>query len=379
MTQTLRAYLVGVLVAAFGGVSFAQDVHIVLRAKSDQPLFHLGEPITLEVACVNSATGRYLLPCSVVLEAQAASVGNRLSADRINQMTWGDAQSGALPPPPRGVCGTISNQLPSQESNEPTWQEVTLGEPFPVYVGQYRIKASLAVDQEVAERFGEAPKHSSSDEIDVHLDDNLGWKDRLIHFDKCEYEAALTLLPDEDAVAALRRHLGDCAAADWPSSIDQLLHRIVWLKMQVEQPDLFSRMLDLERGRPALRGEEEADLQKVELEQAQLSASGDAKSIRQWFRDQYRDLLLQTAEQLVAKSRAHPELRDDQDFQEDLANSFENWLEATASLPGGADRYVTRQEAINFLKRAGFSQKYVTELLKHRQPDPELGLPEYQR
>ena len=378
MSRGLQTTPLAFVLLALCGLSSAQDVHINLRAKDGKTRFHLGEPIIVEVACMDSATQHYVLPCSIVLRAEASSLGSRISADRIDQLTWEDAQSGTLPPQPRAGCGNIDNALPSRESSEPTWEPLTLGEPFPVYVGDYKISANLAFDLEMESRSGGAPKHSSSDQLEIVLDDNLGWKYRLINFDKCDYDAALTILPDEDAVAALRHHLGDCASADWPSSIYQLLHRIVWLRMQVEQPDLYSRMLELERSRPALQGEEKADLQKMELEQARLSAAADANRIRQWFHDQYRELLLQTARQLVAKHSSHPELRTDQDFQEDLTDSFENWLDATASLPGGADRYVTRQEALYFLKRVGFSQTNVADLLKNQKPDPELGLPEHQ-
>lgn len=287
--------LVGLVFLTFSATSLAQEVHILLRAKDGETSFHLGEPVTLEAACVDSATGHYLLPCTVVLKAEGVSPGSRMSADRIDQMTWEDAQTGKLPPGPLVGCGNLNNRLPSEVSHAPAWSEVTLEEPFPVHIGQYKMSALLAYDLEVSGRFGEPVNHSTSDEIEIGLDDNLGWKDRLINFDKCDYEAALTILPDEDAVAALRRHLGDCAAADWPSSIYQLLHRIVWLRMQVEQPDLYSRMLELERTRLPFRGDQEADLQKQELEQARASAAGDANRIRQWFHDQYRELLLQTA------------------------------------------------------------------------------------
>lgn len=361
----------------FSGACGAQEIHILLRPKDGRTSFHLGEPIEVEAACIDPVSQQYLSPCVAVLKAEASPTA-RLSADRIDQTTWLDAELGALPPKPRGVCGTISNPLPSQPSQKPDWRAVTLQEPFPVYSGQYKLKAVLAYDWEVSDRFGEPQSHSSSDEIEISLDDNLGWKNRLVNFDKCDYDVALTILPDEDAIAVLRRHLGDCASADWPSSIYQLLHRIVWLKMQVEQPNLYSRMLELEHTQTPPQRVDDPDPPRMKLEQSQSNAADDANRIRQWFREQYRELLLQTGQQLVAKSKAHPELRGDQDFQEDLADSFQNWLDASASLFGGADTYVTHEETINFLKRAGFSQKYVAELLKNQKSDPELGFPEYQ-
>jgi len=370
------AALLGLISLFACSPSPAEDAHILLRPKDGKTWFHLGEPIALEAVCVNSTTGRYLLPCTVVLKAEGVSPGTRLSADRIDQTTWLDAQSGALPPEPRGECGNVDNQLPSKESSTPTWQEVTLEEPFPVYVGQYKIRANLAFDLEMAQRFGEKVKHSSSDEIEIGLDDNLGWKDHLIHFQDCEYDDQLTLVPDEEAIAALRKHLNDCTGT-FPEPYAELLHKIVWLKMQVEQADLYSRMLELESTRLPFRSEAEADLQRLELAQARLSARSDANRIRKSFHDQYRELLLETAQQLVRVYKLHPELRGDQDFQSDLDDDFANWHDAAASLFGGADSYISRDEVVGFLKQAGRSQQYIAVFLKQEKSNLPLIDPEY--
>jgi hypothetical protein len=378
MPTKLKACLVGLALAAFGSVSFAQDIHILLRAKDDKTWFHLGEPITVEAACVNSATGRFLMPCDVVLTAEGSSIGSRLSADRIDQTTWLDAQAGALPPAPRAGCGTIDNRLPSAESKAPTWQEVTLGEPFPVYVGQYKIRADLAIDLEWAERLGEK-KHSSSDEIEIGLDDNLAWKNHLVHFRACEYNDSLALIPDEDAVSALRKHLDACAET-FDDKYAELLHKIVWLRMQVEQPTLYARMLELERSRPPLRSDEEADLQRQEVAQAQLSAANDANRIRQWFHRQYRGLLVETARQLVKQYKSHPEGKvGDVDFQDELEDSFGNWHDAAATLLGGADSYLSQEEVAGYLRQAGLSKKYIAGFLKGHKNNLPGELPSYQR
>lgn len=368
--------LVGLMFLAFGAVAHSQDVHILLRAKDDRAQFHLGEPIVLEAACQNAATARYLEPCQVVLKAQVASIDGRLSADRIDQTTWLDAQSGELPPSPRGECGTISNQLPSQESNEPVWQDVTLGEPFPVYVGRYRVRADLAVDLESEERFGVKAQHSSSDEIEIGLDDNLAWEDHLVHFNECEYDERLSLIPDATAIAGLRKHLYGCATT-FAEPYAMLLHEIVWLRMQVEQPDLYKRMRELERSRPVLRSEEEADLQQAQLKEARLTAADDANRIRLYFHDQYRLLLLETAQQIVLRYKSHHEQKGDQDFQEDIQDGFENWHEGAASLVGGANSYLSREEVVRFLKDAGRSQKYIARFLENQKSDIPLSLPEY--
>jgi hypothetical protein len=375
MSQRATICVLG-LVAILAGVScLGQDVHILLRPRDGRTSFHLGEPISLEAACVASGTERYLLPCAVVIQAEAVSAGSRLTADRIDQMTWEDAQCGALPPEPRGVCGTISNQLPSKQSQVPVWQEVTLEEPLPAYAGQYRIKASVAIDLEVSERFGSAERHAASGEVEIMVDDNLGWKDRLIHFHNCDYDDLLTVLPDVDAIAALRQHMDDCAV-DRDESFAEILHEIVWLKMQVEQPELYARMLELERGSPVLRGEEEADLQKRELAQAQLTAAGDANRIRQWFHEQYRALLLQTARQLVHAYKSHPELHGNEEFEDSLESGFENWNDVAAAMFDDADSYVSRKEVADFLKQAGRSQKYVAQFLKERKSHLPLMSPE---
>jgi len=363
-------------IAAFSGVSIAEDIRIVLRAKDGRTSFHLGEPIVLEAACLDPLSRQYLSPCVVALKAEPLSSDARLSADRIDQMTWEDAQFGDLPPEPRGGCGTIGNRLPSRQSQTPEWNTVNLGEPFPVYPGEYKLKAILAFDLEVDGRFGEVQTHSSSDEVEVSLDDNLDWSNHLTRFSECGYDVHLTLVPDSRAVAALRRHLSDCAKT-WPETYGQLLHEVVWLKMQVEQPKLYSRMLELERSAPPMRNEDEAALQQQELEQARMNAASDANQIRQWFNDQYRELLVQTAEQLVATYKSHPELRGDEDFESDLADGFENWHDAAASLVGGTNRYMSRQEVLTYLRRAGFPPKYIEGFLKDHKSDLPLILPEY--
>ena len=207
----------------------------------------------------------------------------------------------------------------------------------------------------VSERFGDVERHSASDELDITVDDNLGWKDRLIHFHNCDYDDLLTVIPDSDAIAALRQHLDDCAV-DRDESLAELLHEVVWLKLKVDQPGLYSRMLVLEHG--------------------QAAEPGEANRIRQWFHDQYRVLLLQTARQLVHEEKSHPELHGDQDFQENLEIGFENWRGVAASMFGGADSYVSREEVADFLQQAGRSQKYIALFLKDEKSNLPLMLPE---
>jgi hypothetical protein len=375
MSRRLKTLLLMLALATQAGVSVGQDIHILLRAKDGKTWFHLGEPITLEAACVDSAIGHYLVPCTVVLKAEAVSAGSRLSADRIDQTTWLDAQSGALPPEPRGQCGNIDNQLPSQQSNVPTWKGVTLEEPFPVNVGQYKIRAKLAFDLEMADRFGETAEHSSSDEVEIGLDDNLGWKNQLMHFRGCNYDVALTLIPQQEAIGALQHHLPECAQK-WSEDLAQFLHETVWLKMQVEQPELYARMLELEHIRLPFRGEDEAELQKAELEQARLSAMSETKQIQKWFHDQYRSLLLEAGRSLVAIYKSNPELRND-GFHEDEENDFGEWYDTVASMPEGADAYVSRGEVAELLRQAGASQKYISAFLKTHKSNLPLSLPEY--
>ncbi len=358
MPQQVRMSIL-CLIAILGGTScLGQDMRILLRPVDGTTSFHLGEPIALEAACVASGTERYLVPCAVVLRAEPISAGGRLTADRVDQTAWLDAQSGDLPPKPRGVCGTISTQLPSQQSAAPAWHVVTLGEPFPAYAGQYKIKAILAFDLEISERFENAERHFASDEVEIAVHDNLDWKNRLIHFHNCDYDDGLTVMPDADAIAAMSQHLDDCAVDD-DESFATLLHEIVWLKMQVDEPGLYSRLLELEHG--------------------QAAEPGEANRIRQWFHDQYRRLLIRTARQLVNTYKSHPELHGDQEFQENLEGGFENWHDAAASLFDGADGYVRREEVADFLKQAGRSQKYVAQFLKDKKSDLPLKVPETRR
>jgi hypothetical protein len=378
MSRSSQPVLLAIVAAALTGICVGQTIHIVLRPSEGRTSFHLGQPIVLEAACIDPVSQQYLSPCVVVLRAEPSSPGARLSADRIDQTTWLDAISGDLPPKPRGVCGTISSLLPSQPSQRPDWRTVTLEEPFPVHPGEYKLRADLAYDLEISDRFGVPQMHSFSDEVEISVDDNLSWKHHLMHFSKCDYDVRLTLIPDSDAVAALRKHLDDCAVT-WPEPYAMLLHENVWLRMQVERPELYARMQELEHIRLPFRGEDEAELQKAELEQARLSAASDAGQIREFFHDRYRELLLETAQQLVAAYKSHPELRASEDFEGDLEDGFGNWYDAAATLIGGADSYVTPDEVTNFLKQAGRSPSYISAFLKEHKSDLPLQLPEYKR
>lgn len=338
--------------------ALGQDVHILLRAKDGKNWFHLGEAIVMEAACVEEGSGQYVLPCNVVLKAEPLSFDGRLSLDRIDSLMLEHAQCGGFPTQPYGRCGTISSLAPSQPSQRPMWHNATLQEPFPTTAGHYRITANLQAELEEREIFGDAQKLSPSDEVEIVLDDNLGWKDALTRFHSCDYDDQLTLLPDGDAVAALRRHLDDCAVES-DRDFSDLLDEVVWLTLQLDRPDLYMRMRELEQAEPA----EEHEVSKIQL----------------WTHDRYRDLLLETAHKLVGAYKAHPELHGDEDFEENLESGFENWHDAAATLCGGADNYVTRTETIKFLKDAGRSQKYISAFLSEHKSNLPGDLHEYNR
>jgi hypothetical protein len=131
MCKRLRVSLLALIaIAPVSGP--AQDIHIMLRPKEGKTSFHLGEPITVEAVCASRETNLYLAPCHVVLVAEPIAGGARLSANRLDQLTWRDAMNGSLPPRLRGACGTIDNPLPSIESHLPSWQDVTLRGASPV-------------------------------------------------------------------------------------------------------------------------------------------------------------------------------------------------------------------------------------------------------
>ncbi len=226
------------------------------------------------------------------------------------------------------------------------------------FPGHYRITASLQIDLEEREVIGDTRRLSPSDGVETVLDDNLGWKNQLMHFHNCDYDDALTLLPDPDAVAALRRHLDDCAVED-DRNFGDLLDKIVWLKLQRERPHLYARMR--------------------KLEQAEPGEKGDASSIQAWSHDSYRGLLLETANKLVRAYKDHPELHGNEDFEENLESGFENWHDAAATLCGGADNYVGRPEVTKFLKEAGRSQRYISDFLREHKSNLPGDLHEYQR
>jgi hypothetical protein len=106
---------------------------------------------------------------------------------------------------------------------------------------------------------------------------------------------------------------------------------------------------------------------------------GEGARIRQWFHDQYRDLLLETARQLVIAYKSHPELHSDPDFRDNLENGFENWHDGAASLWDGADGYLSRDETRDFLKQAGRSERYITAFLKNKKTQLPLILSHYRR
>jgi hypothetical protein len=323
--------------------ALGQDVHILLRAKDGKNWFHLGEPIVLEAACQAEGSKGHLLPCNVVLKAEPFSFDGKLSLDRIDSSMLEHAQCGAFPTQPYGRCGTISGLPPAQQSPRPIWQDTTLQEPFPTTAGHYKIIASLQSELEAREIFGDSQKLSPSDEVEIVLDDNLGWKDSLTHFHNCDYDDKLTLLPDIDAVAALRRHLDDCAVEVDDREYRDLLDELVWLKLQLERPDLYTEMQKFEQAEPA--------------------EVGEVSSIQAWIHDRYRDLLLETAHKFVRAYKEHPDLHGNEGFEEDLSSGFENWRDAAATLCGGADDYISRAETIKFLKDAGRSQKDINAFL----------------
>jgi hypothetical protein len=353
----MKSYYLGLLIAVSCASCVAEEVHVLVRPKEGKTTFHLGEAITMEVACVGAVTQRYLSPCDVRLQAKPVSTGSRMSVDRINEMVLLDATCSGLPYAPRGVCGTIAARLPSEQSEKPVWQEFTLQEPFPSSIGQYKIAAALAFEAEIQENRGVSDTQSSSDEVEITIDDEFGWKSRLIQFPNCDYEEAVTVLPDNDAVSALRSHLNDCAVED-SESFSTVLQKIVWLELQLKRPSLYARIMQLEAGQPA--------------------AEGESNPIAHWFRDEYRALLLQTARQLVLAYKSQPELHRDEDFQDNLESSFENWHDAAASLCGGSDDYVSRVEVAGFLQEAGFSQKYIRAFLRNQKTNlPMMSLKDH--
>jgi hypothetical protein len=116
--------------------------------------------------------------------------------------------------------------------------------------------------------------------------------------------------------------------------------------------------------------------QQQELEQARTSAASEAKQIHQWFHDQYRSLLLETGRTLVAIYKSHPELSND-GFHEDEENDFGEWYDTAASMPGGADAYVSRSEVAEFLRQASAFRTYISVFLKTHNSNLPLSLPEY--
>jgi hypothetical protein len=336
------------------GTAVAQDIHILLRPKNGKNWFHLGEPITMEVACVAAGTQRFLLPCDVVLQVKPVSIDSRVSADRAGAIMMQDAECGNLPPKPRGMCGTMSSQPPHQQSQKLVWQEAKLGEPFPATVGDYAITAVLAYDLELNEQFQQGEALSTSNVVEISTDDDMGWKAKLLQFKGCDYDDELTILPDDDVIKILRRHLNNCAVEE-DESFGKLMREIVWLELQVKRPEMYTRIKELEAYQP-VEGEQPAE-------------GEESKRIGQWFHDGYRDLLLETARQLVSTYKSHPELSHDDDFSNNLESGFENWYEAAASLCGGADSYISHDEVVKFLKDAGRSREYIETFLKTQKDD----------
>lgn len=311
--------------------------HIELRAK-DKTSFRLGEPITIEAACFVTPIQKYTGDCRVRLKATPLQIDGKLSLDPPNTGLLRDGLCGRFP---TGGCGVLES--PRDEMTvDPIWETVTVEEHFPVTAGAYILGVADASIGYIEGDLGEYLSSSSADALRIEIEDDPAWHAALFHPKGCDYEA-LRVWPEVKAISSLRRELGDCAKTDRALDLKNAMDAIVSLELQMNHPDLYKRM--------------------QELENYETPRESEADRIRSWFQTQYRALLIEAASQLVDEYRAHPEKHQDDDFDDELDNAFDNWKDALTDFCDHEHPLVNRRESMLFLRNAGRSPEYINSFL----------------
>ena len=316
----------------------AQTDSLLLRGHEGKTTFRVGEPIALEVACIDSS-GNYLSLCYASLQVEPRTRGD-LSFDAVDSSMLEDVLCGQYQVE---FCGTpVDLHLPTvQRSSQPKWQEVTLDENFPMSRGRYSVTASL-----------DSPRDSfsgKSQALEITLTDDPEWKTGILHFEDCNYNETLTVLHDaRSAIAALRAHLGDCAKQNDYRDLTRAIAAIVWLDLESNHTETYRSIREFHRLhsgdtlRPPYRKE--------------------PAPIRRWVRARYRELVLETANQLVREYQSHPDKRGDPDYDHDFDEAFTNWQK---SVIVGCVPFLNASEVQRLLRAAGRGDEYIHNALQY--------------
>lgn len=314
-----------------------QESSLLLRGHEGKTTFLVGEPVKLEIACVD-ASGSYLSFCGATLRVEPRA-GGKLALDPVNSTMLQDVLCAQYQV---AFCGTPVDLPKAQQSSQPKWHEVTLDENFPVSAGRYSVTAS-------AESSSDSPSESfprKSQPLEITIADDPDWETKVLRFENCKYDEALTVLPDaRNAIAALRDHLGDCAKqSDY--ALKSAIAAIVSIDLQSNHAEIYRRIREF-------HSVHSSDSIHPPYRQ-------ERARIRRWVRARYRALVLETANQLVREYQSHPEKRGDADYSNEFDDGFANWQK---SITVGCQPFLSAAEIQRLLKAAGRSDEYIRDFL----------------
>lgn len=315
----------------------AQTASLLLRGHEGKTAFRVGEPVTLEVACLD-AGGNYISPCSATLRVEPRT-GGKLALDPVNSFMLQDVLCARYQV---AFCGTPVDLPKAQQSSQPKWREVTLDEHFPASAGLYSVTASVdSLLDSPFESFSAKPQT-----LEITITDDPDWKARVLQFENCKYDETLTVLPDpRNAIAALRDHLGDCAKQN-DDILNNTIAAIVWLDLQSNHTEIYQRI---------------REFHSIHSSDSFHSPYGrEPAHIRRWVRARYRALVLETANQLVREYQSHPDKHGEADYNDEFDDAFTNWQK---SITVGCRPFLSAPEIQRLLKAAGRNDEYIRDFL----------------
>jgi hypothetical protein len=329
--------LAACLLLLLGCPATAQESSLLLRGHEGKTTFRIGEPVKLEFACVD-ASGNYLSPCFATLRVEPRA-GGKLALDPVDAFMLEDVLCAQYRVE---FCGTPADLPKVEQSSQPKWHEVTLDENFPASAGRYSVTASV-------DSSSDSPSGSSSAKpqtLEITITDDPDWKAKVLHFENCKYDEALTVLPDaRNAIAALREHLGDCAKqSDYALKVT--IAAIVWLDLQSNHAGIYRRIREFHRPHSSDR--------------PHPPYRQESPRIRRWVRARYRALVLATANQLVREYQSHPDKHGDADYNNEFDDAFKNWQK---SITVGCWPFLSAAEIRRLLKATGRSDEYIRDFL----------------
>lgn len=329
--------LAACLVLLLGCAATAQESSLLLRAHEGKTTFRVGEPVILEVACVD-ASGSYLSLCFATLRVEPRA-GGKLSLDPVDSFMLRDVLCAQYQV---AFCGTPVDRPQAQQSSRPKWHEVTLDEHFPASAGLYSVTASVnSLFGTPSESFSAKPET-----LEITIADDPDWKAKVLHFEDCKYDKTLTVLPDaRDAIAALRDHLGDCAKQN-DDILNNTIAAIVWLDLQSNHAEIYQRIREFHSIHSS--------------DSLHSPQRREPAHIRRWVHARYRALVLETANQLVREYQSHPDKRSDADYNDEFDDAFTNWQK---SITVGCHLLLSAPEIQRLLRAVGRSDEYIRDFL----------------